>query len=371
VRVGVAVQSLQGYAAGALSGIAAYARQQPDWILSRDSESEAGVQRLLAESPDGILILTWRESILASLTRTNIPVVNMVCHRQERIGIVHNDDLAIGELAAQHFLTRGYQHFAYCPITHHFLDQRLEGFQKGVNAAGKSVHVLPAEFSNFEANEEDLGRWLLGLPKPVALFCATDLFAAIASECCARLKIRVPLEIAVLGVDNTTTTCLLAMPQLSSVQVAAERIGYEAAGLLQQLMMGAQPASLEIRVPPVRVVARRSTDALVANDEVAERALCYMREHLESHHSVNELCRAVHCSRSVLGRRFSLATGLTLGEAWNRFRIEKAQRLLAETDLNLARVAELSGFAEARHLSQVFKRFNGQTPGEFRHRVAP
>lgn len=65
-----------------------------------------------------------------------------------------------------------------------------------------------------------------------------------------------------MGVDNDAVFCDLSEPPLSSIDQDLERIGYEAAALLERLMRGDSPPAEPVFVPPRAVVTRRSTDAI-------------------------------------------------------------------------------------------------------------
>jgi LacI family transcriptional regulator len=85
--------------------------------------------------------------------------------------------------------------------------------------------------------------------------------------------IRVPDEIAVLGVGDDELLCPLAMVPLSSVDDNAESIGRQACLVLDQFMAGRPVPIREIAVQPLGVVARRSTDALVVDHPQVATAL--------------------------------------------------------------------------------------------------
>src|SRR6185312_340234 len=103
----------------------------------------------------------------------------------------------------------------------------------------------------------------------VGVFACNDSRGQHVLDACQRVKLNVPEEVAVIGVDDDPLLCELCDPPLSSVVPNPERIGYEAAELLDRLMDGkADVGSLpdERRIPPLGVVARLSTDVLMIDD---------------------------------------------------------------------------------------------------------
>jgi AraC-like DNA-binding protein len=58
--------------------------------------------------------------------------------------------------------------------------------------------------------------------------------------------------------------------------------------------------------------------------------------------------------------------GCSVGEYLRRRRVHRARQRLAETDLPLAEIATEAGFADQSHLTRMFKRFVGLTPGQYR-----
>lgn len=376
MRIGLGLESATGYAEGVLLGVAAYARPARAWTFDHGDSSLQGIERLLAQKPDGVVFCSSDNQVINLIAAAKVAAVN--AHFWEPpapMGSVASDDHVVGELAAEHFLARGHRRFAYFPRTGWAVDARLHGFTAALARSGATPAtfegVPPSVGRKEAAYEKALLHWLQELPKPVAIFCANDRFAWHVSERCRRLKLRVPTHVAILGVDNDRVICSLADPPLSSVQTGSERIGYEAARLLEQLMAGGVPESRHVLVQPVRVVGRRSTDAVVAEDKLVAGALRHMKSHLVDNIGLELLAKRLHCSRRTLERRFREVLGVSPAHAWTRFRLEEAQHLLADSELKLPLVAELSGFREAKYLSEAFKKLTGQTPGKFRHLATP
>ena len=100
-----------------------------------------------------------------------------------------------------------------------------------------------------------MGRWLAKLPKPAGVLGCNDDSAHRLLNAAHRNRIRVPDEIAVMGVDDDELFNTLVTPSLSSIAIPAEQVGFEAAALLDRIMDGYKPSEDPLLLPPVRIVA--------------------------------------------------------------------------------------------------------------------
>src|SRR5204862_308111 len=83
-------------------------------------------------------------------------------------------------------------------------------------------------------------------PLPIGVLASTDGRALQVLAVCRKLDIAVPEAVALLGVDNDDVFCELASPPLSSIALSTQRIGYEAARMLELLMAGEKPAQKQL-----------------------------------------------------------------------------------------------------------------------------
>ena len=188
-------------------------------------------------------------------------------------------------------------------------------------------------------------------------------------EACRAAGLRVPEEMAVVGVDNDELLCELADPPLSSVALNAEAGGYRAAALLDRMMRGRSRKPTRLTVEPLHVVTRRSTDIVALDDAVVASALHFIHDHAGRPIGIDDVVERVLISRRALEIRFKKVTGRTLLAELRRVRLERARRLLQETDLSLSRVAGAAGYSSESYLTQVFRQELGQTPARYRRQV--
>lgn len=81
---------------------------------------------------------------------------------------------------------------------------------------------------------------------------------------------------------------------------------------------------------------------------------------------IAEIAEEVGVEATVLARAFRAHFRVPLGTYQRRLRLDRAAEILAATDVPLSRVALRAGFYDQSHLSRHFRRYTGQTPGEYR-----
>jgi LacI family transcriptional regulator len=225
----------------------------------------------------------------------------------------------------------------------------------------------PHWIENWEDEQATLADWLRSLPKPVGLTACNDICGREVLQACASAGLRVPDDVAVVGVDNDELMCELSGPPLSSVVLDLERAGYEAAKLLDGLMSGDSVGRHVVPVEPVYVVTRQSSDVIGQDDASVATALRFIKNYAGRPISVCDVVEQVHVSRRTLERRFSCVLGRSISSEITQCRLERAKHLLLETDLPSYRVAEGAGFGTIKSFNRVFRREAGVSPQRFRH----
>jgi LacI family transcriptional regulator len=131
-------------------------------------------------------------------------------------------------------------------------------------------------------------------------------------------------------------------------------------------------ATRRLVVRPLGVVTRRSSDILAHQDPDIRAALRFIHDHACDGIAIPDVVDHVLVARRALEIRFRAATGRTLRQEIERVRLDRAQRLLLETDLAIERVASTAGFTSESYLAQVFRKQRGTTPAAYRraHRAS-
>ncbi len=370
-----------GYSRSLLENVVRYAREVGPWafyrmpLYFRELYGDEGVVEWAKKWEADIA--QFSDIDLSVLNQLNIPII--VQNYKERSSGISNltgDYFGTGVIAANFFLHKGYKSFAYYGLTDTVWGrERGEGFKKIVSNKGYEVYEfnnrkrVPSEKWSFDV--EQVSRWLLSLPKPIALFACDDYYALQITEVCKMYDISIPEEIAVLGVDNDKLLCNISDPQLSSIELDIENGGYEAGKLLHQFIEKKIIAPVDIIIKPVRIVPRASTERFAVSDRHIEQLLQYIDNNYQNPLSVDELTQIIPFSRRVLEKKFKRETGTSVYQYLLDLRIEKFADLLITTDLPLIEAATRSGFTDYKNISRIFTKAKEMTPLQYRKRFTP
>lgn len=361
-------------------GIAQYALEH-DWHLCPDTTKEKVIP--WGWEGDGILAWLGRGDDLADFViQARKPTVDFSYRRPHlQFPRVLVDHAAVARIAAEHFLSRGHKNFAfYSDVQNWAFEENGRGFLSALQSAGKTGtwicwHRSP-NFTDGHLQWKHKRNWLAAelkrLPKPLALFAATDDHAVEALEICENLGLRVPDDISIVGSDNSQPAVEAMHTPISSVDTNLERVGYRGAALLDQLIRGAKTASQPepLRIPPSGLVIRKSSDLLAVNHPGVARALHFLFSHSHEPIGVDDLARAAAMSRRGLHQAFIEHLGRAPGQELQRVRLESAKRRLVESSEKLESVGVNSGYQSANSFWFAFKSATGFSPKQYREKFA-
>ena len=376
LRIGVMVPTDFAYAREIVRGLLA----APDTDRTVDSRLFSAAHELLPGlahwRPHGLVAyLDQANSPIQALRELNIPVVNVGNPTNEepfpRVGV---DDRAIGAMAAEYFLERGYRQLGYVHYPHFtFSKQRWQGFREAAEHAGCPCQdqVSRKFWDRYQDRlwstfDHDVAEWLRKIPKPLGLLAANDGVAAHVVSLCQRLAIPVPDQVAVLGVDNDDIECLTSHPQLSSIQLPTRRIGEAAYEMLRKLLASQPPDVNPLLLPPIRVITRPSSETLALADPEVAMAVRFIHSHAEEAIGVKDLVRVVQISRRAMEMRFVQALGRSPLQEIRKTRVELAKRQLLDTNLKVVEVARRCGFVNMGNFITAFREHTGLTPAAYR-----
>ncbi|HEX4342853.1 MAG TPA: DNA-binding transcriptional regulator [Verrucomicrobiae bacterium] len=377
-QVALIIESSVSYGRSILQGIARYMSSHHRWsVYFEQHELGTPPPAWLASSHwDGILCRPTDPALARRLKHMKVPTVDLNdLHDGLKLPWVGSNHHTIGRLGASHFVERGFRNFAFCGFSNElWAAQRRDGFRSTVEKEKQPIPVYESSWRGSNVSRWDLeikhiGKWLAGLPKPVGVMACNDARALHVLDACQQADILVPEEVAVVGVDNEEIFCELCNPALSSVAPDAERIGYQAAELLDQLMSGQSPPCRRILIDPIRVVTRRSSDTLAIKDRTVAAAIRYISDQALHGCTVADVVKFVRASRSFLERKFRQHLKRSPQAEIRRIQADRIKQLLTETDYTLERISELSGFEHPEYMSVVFKRLFDQTPGQYRKQM--
>ncbi len=369
------------YGRGLLRGITRYVTIHGPWmpytgpVFYRESKLSL-TQWMQDLRADGIIARAADPKLVDAIGSLGIPaIISGAWERIPNMHVIISDHVAIGHMAAEYFLDRGFRHFAFCGFQDTYWSQeRYEAFSRRVAQAGCKVDLYQhPESTHLHIGQDecpDLSAWLASLPKPIGLMTCNDDRSQHIAMACKMSDIKIPDEVAVLGVDNDELVCNLPYPQLSSVALDTENAGYEAAALLDQLMTSQQSdqQAREIVIHPLYVVARQSTNILAVEDPEVAAALRFIRDHHAATLQISDIAEAAGLSCRTLQHRFRKLLGCSVRDQIRRTRIDQCTHLLVDTDLSIAEISQTLGYPYVRSMSRWFKQETSMSPLAFRRK---
>jgi DNA-binding LacI/PurR family transcriptional regulator len=246
-------------------------------VESAHQRDDAFVKFATRDRLDGLIVISLpvSDADVATLRRQELPTVLVdVDHRD--LSAVTIDNVAGGELATQHLLSRGHTRIAFIgdaptPLGYTSSDPRYQGYQRALAEAGVALDpalvwrapdstldpsVGRGPHSRVEAREA-VARLLEATAPPTAVFAASDMQAIGALQAAEQLDLRVPGDLAVIGFDDTETAEIVA---LTTVRQPLEESGAEGMGILLGELAGDGAVAGAVKVPlAVTLVERRTT----------------------------------------------------------------------------------------------------------------
>ena len=369
-KVALLIETSNAFSRELLRGVRDWMRTQRAWTiyLSEQGRGNEPPRWLKSWRGDGIIARIENPKIARAVRSCGVPVVNVsATGLAAEFPAVISDSTAIAEAAATHFLERGFRNFGYCGDARFVWSKRHEEhFTAACDEAGVRCSVFPT--TGEESDRAKISRWIASLPKPVGIMACYDIGGQQVLDACRAIGLRVPEEVAVIGQHNDELLCEMCDPPLSSVIPNARRVGYEAARLLDEAMQGGKAKAEVLRVVPMGVATRASSDLVAVEDPGLRTAIRFIREHVAEGISVVDIAAAAGMSRSLLERRFRAVIGTSVWDHVLRLRMQQAQHLLTRSSLGMAEIAERTGFGTAEHFSASCRRLTGVPPVEWRRR---
>jgi LacI family transcriptional regulator len=360
-------------------GAAEYAAEHPSWVFdpwpvifnSTDMPARSEMQMV-----NGVLTTDrFPKHMRCLCKRLGLPVIFYLADRPHpEANAVGIDEAAVGAMAADHLWGRGYRHFAFVGSSDFGWSKgRGVGFAAALAALGQKAlnylftqEVLPVFWSsNLARRNQRLQEVIQRLPKPCGIFAANDVIACFILQAARHSRYRVPEDLGVVGVDNDPFPNAAAGLAISSIELPFREVGRQAARLLEDQWLR-RPRREVLRLPPVRVVVRASTDTFMTQDPLLRKAQAYVESCRHQRITVKQVTRAVGSNRVTLGKRFQRELDTTLHEYLRRRRLDFAAERLRQGDVNVEEVAFECGFSSTSYFSRLFKQVTGQRPGALR-----
>lgn len=380
LRIGLLIESSRSFGRDLLGGVAAYARSVGPWTFYHEERSISDTlpRRIGEWSPDGIIARIEHPKLAQQLGRLKVPIVDlfekgMLASAQ----VVLSDHRATAQMAADHLVSLGLRHFAFCGFPGiEFSETRCQYFTEYLESRGYTVDVFGSRRRSsshgltwIEAQAQcqisEVAAWLRQLPKPIGIMACNDQRAHYLLNIREEVGVRVPDEVMVVGVDNDPVLCELSGLSLSSVDPNAERIGYEAASLLHRMVQRRKRVQKPVYIAPRGIVMRQSTNAFAVSNQEMSDILQYVRNHACKGLTVKSLLRRASVSRGTLYRWFFECLDRSPAAEIARVRVNRVKELLS-TNMTLEDISAQCGFTHVETMYRLFKRITGQSPGAYR-----
>ena len=369
-KVALLIETSTAYGRSLIRGIVEYANIATSWVLYNEPSGvlEKRSNVCLADF-NGVIMRDTPENL--KLLNPDIPTVVAIRYESSVEGVpnIISDGEQIGKTAADYFRLIGVTRFAFCGFEDMpWSRERGQAFMDAAKDAESHHSYSPtAHDTDYSHQLADIADWLQSLPKPIGLLACNDVRGAHIIEACKMRGIRVPQEIAILGVNNDDLICEIASPPLSSIALDTQKAGHDAAKCLDRMMRGKYAALNTIKVGTKGVVTRQSTRVLIdVKDPIVAHALHYITLKSKQSVQVREVAAEIGLCRRSLERRFQKELNSTIHNEIKKARIEAMSRMLLQTDLTVAEIAHNMGFESNNHISRFFTAHMNMTPSAFR-----
>ena len=363
-----------------------------EWGLKHHSEIYAGCQKFANEAKWATSIIPNSPKVLETgsydgiIARVGtsfhkmaqyrkIPLVNVWQNSPVKdVASVFSNHYETGAIAAEHLLGRGLRRFGFLGHNRDKADiQQLDGYTETLKSEGYQSTIFKFNRSVIEGNAEgweefilQLRKWIKGLQPPVGIHATSDINCRYLIEICKSLELKIPHDLAIVGSGNEPLICSSPYPSLTSIDKNFEEVGYQAAMLLDEMMKSGKRSKEAKYCQPQGIVPRQSTDSYASDHPKVALALRYIAESANRRIKVNDVVNAVATNRRTLERNFREFTGRTISHEISRMRIERAKRLMTESDHSFKELAAELGYRNSDHFYKSFLRAEGQTPSSFR-----
>lgn len=372
-RVLLLIEAPTAFTMKLIRGVTSYSQSHGHWLMTLREGCSSQLLPFLDDmsSYDGVIARIECSEVHQRIKAATLPFVNVSgTNFDQQVPWVTVNHESVARLVVQEFRNNGHTDFAFFgPVRRAWSCQRETCFQKLVSDKGLNfcgTFLTHPEKSQEEAEIRRISDWLKGLPIPTAVMAANDVCGNQLLKCCHAKGLSVPDQLAVIGVNNDELLCELSYPTLTSVSTNTEKIGYESAELLNQMMSGKVVPPQSIRVEPLGIESRRSTNTTAGADPFVGLAFRFIQQHACDGINVEDVLKLVPMSRTALETAFRQFIGRSPHHEIARIRMERARRMLAESELPIADVARRCGYSTVDYFSAAFKRKEGVSPSEFR-----
>ncbi len=329
-------------------------------------------------NPDAVVAMPPgdREDIVRQIRSGGQPTVLMGCFQpEENLAVIQAEHDSLFDQIVHHFQSMGRRRIGQLAFSQ--TDSEREVVQEFVRYA-KSKRIVPnnGEFPNEPTHIRDrshvgevppeLAAWLHDLPKPAGIFTRQHYTGPYVCRVCKHLGIRVPEDIAIIGIDGFDVS-LWCQPRLTSVWFPLEEIGYRVGKLVAEMLAGKPAPEEVVRLGGAEIIARESTTPKKTNGLNILEAIDFIKKHACAGITVDDVISQTQgVSRRTFYEHFKKWNRISPAEAIRERKLSEARRLLAESELSITAVAGACGYGDDIIFRRVFRQAEGVSPREYR-----
>jgi len=231
------------------------------------AEELKAIRNLREKVADGMIMVSFHfcEENIRAINELKAPVVltnrYVSASGRDRFDYVYVDTYAGIRLGTEHLIEQGMQSIAYIggSLGEQTGLQRYCGYRDAMREAGLPVDERLVAESDYTERGGYLAalQWLREADRPQGIVAANDLMAIGVMKACEEVGLRIPEDVAVVGMDNLDIASRV-YPKLTSVALKQEEIGRQAALLLMSRLQGRPVPEREIKLMPHLVVRNSS-----------------------------------------------------------------------------------------------------------------
>jgi LacI family transcriptional regulator len=373
------MERIVGFNHEVLTGIRDFSTPDRGWICHFIDPRPDLLPLVSQWEPHGIIVFLGDTEIARRVQELERPFVDVAAWVPNptwpQVGF---DDCAIGRMAADYFLKLGYEQYAFIGNPSlAYSGERQTGYMEVLRSNGYNASTFAADPNRFPPArgwtmggvDGELISWLTSHPKPLAVFAENDERALLVSEACRVGGLRVPNEVAILGVDDDPYLCGLGFPSLSSIATPMRRLGYLAAERLNQLINGMPIGREKTLLPPSCVMERHSTNSVAYGNPDVAAAMRFIRDNAVMGAGVDDVVAAAGVSRRTLERLFEAEVGSSILGELTRVKMDRARAMLASSSDPIKAIALECGFQSQTWLATAHRKAYGITPLQYRNQV--
>ncbi len=344
---------LEGFRAASPGG-----REWEVWILT--GGYEAGLRRLaetnqLSAAIGDFVSAQWTQALLERKVKV-IQLANS-CYLEAAFNICP-DYARVGEEAARILYGNGCISLAFIGIPGHFASACCgEGFARVAKGLSLDVALHTATSPMLIAD------FVRHLKYPSGVLAASDRLARMVVEAAKSQGLKIPGDVAVMGIGNRRLESLQAGIPISSFELPGYDLGKQAAQLLRRLF---KEEKTEVCLPLLAARLYERESSLRGTRGGVERAIAYMQSHLDTSLGVENLSRLAGMSRRSFEMAMRREYQISPARLIQQLRMQRAKELLADRRLTVSEVGRACGYPEPSVFCVAFRRWSGFSAGVFR-----